>query len=35
MKVLAAAASARKGGNTALLANKVLETLEKEGIKTE
>ena len=35
MKVLAVAASAKKDGNTVLLAAKVLETVEKEGIKTE
>ena len=35
MKVLAINSSARKDGNTAILINRVLERLNKEGIETE
>ena len=35
MKVVAFNGSARKDGNTAILVNRVLEELEKEGIETE
>ena len=35
MKVLAINSSARKEGNTAILINRVLEELKKEGIETE